>query len=184
MKINNICVFCGSNKNINEPYKSETEKLAKLLVKNNLTLVYGGANVGLMGVLSDTMMKNNGKVIGIIPKFMMLREIADTNITSLILVNTMAERKKRMIEESDAFIALPGGIGTLDEIFEVIALTQLNKIVKPCAFLNINGYYDKLIEFLEYAVSENFISSHIIKKLIITNTADVLLKKMLDISNI
>ncbi|MBN2641896.1 MAG: TIGR00730 family Rossman fold protein [Victivallales bacterium] len=151
-----ICVYCGSSPGNNELYLQTAEELGQVLALNNVGLVYGGASVGLMGRIADSVMKHGGEVIGIIPGHLK-KEVAHYGLTSLHEVNTMHERKKMMMDLSDAMIAMPGGLGTMEEIFEAATWSQLQLHTKPCGLLNVNGYYDKLLEFIDHAVNEGFI---------------------------
>ncbi|MBN2041800.1 MAG: TIGR00730 family Rossman fold protein [Spirochaetes bacterium] len=159
--MNKICVFCGSSCGNNPVYTEAAKELGRLFAANNITLIYGGAKVGIMGVLADEILEAGGKVTGIIPKFLRDSEVAHNDLTELILVTTMHERKDLMQKEADGFIAMPGGLGTIEEIFEMITWGQLNLHKKPCAFLNINGFYDLINGFLENAVKEGFIEKEI-----------------------
>lgn len=156
-KINKIAVFCGSQLGNAEDYSSSTRELAETLCEADVTLIYGGANIGLMGVLADQMLKNGGKVIGVMPKKLVDIEQAHTGLTDLHIVNTMNERKLVMGQLSDAFVLFPGGTGSLDEFFEMYTLTQLGYHNKPCAILNVNNYYDYLLKFLDHATAEGFL---------------------------
>ena len=156
-KIKNICVFCGSGLGANTKFSQDAEILGKYLADNNYKLIYGGANIGLMGILADAVMENGGTVLGIMPKHLVEKEVAHLNLNELIIVESMDERKNIMIEKSDAFISLPGGFGTFDELFEVLSLNQLGIIHKPCAILNVNGYYDYLLKQLEVCVNEKLL---------------------------
>ena len=156
-KIKNICVFCGSGLGANTKFSQDAEILGKYLADNNYKLIYGGANIGLMGILADAVMENCGTVLGIMPKHLVEKEVAHLNLNELIIVESMDERKNIMIEKSDAFISLPGGFGTFDELFEVLSLNQLGIIHKPCAILNVNGYYDYLLKQLEVCVNEKLL---------------------------
>jgi len=153
----NICVYCGSNPGRQEAYASAARELAKTLVESNLGLVYGGASVGIMGLIADTMLQLGGRAIGVIPEALMRKEIAHKSLTELHVTKSMHERKTLMAELSDGFIAMPGGIGTLEEIFEVWTWAQLGFHAKPCGLLNVAGYYDALTSFLEHAVTEQFV---------------------------
>src|SRR5690606_20357807 len=152
-----ICVFCGSSPGSDKEFAEETKKLAALFLKENIELVYGGGNIGLMGVIAGAMMEGGGKVTGIMPEFLMRREHADLEITKLILVQSMHERKAMMSELSNAFVILPGGIGTLEEFFEVWTWEQLRLHNKPIGVLNISGYYDDMIKFLDNSVEKSFL---------------------------
>ena len=156
-KMKRISVFCGSSSGNSIKYKNTAQKLATYLAENNLTLVYGGAYVGLMGEMADVALAKGGKVIGIIPKHLQDREVAHTNLTELRVVETMHQRKKMMEEISDAFIALPGGLGTTEEILEMLTWAQLNLHRKPCAFVNVNGYFNFLLSYLDTMVKEGFL---------------------------
>ncbi len=158
MEIRRVCVFCGSNDGSNPEFKTATTELAKLLTKKRIGLVYGGGNVGLMGALADAMMTESGEVIGVIPEALIAKEVAHRGLKDLRVVQTMHERKKLMSDLSDAFIALPGGFGTIEEIFEVITWGQLGIHQKPCGFLNVENFYGRLFDFLDEAVAERFIT--------------------------
>ena len=157
MKIKRICVFCGSSYGDKKEYIKTAAQLGHALVSQNICLVYGGGDVGLMGTIADTVCNNGGEVVGVIPRYLVNKEIAHKGIGDLRIVNSMHERKALMEAISDAFIAMPGGFGTLEEIFEAITWSQLGLHCKPCGFLNINGFYDKLFEFIDYVISEAFI---------------------------
>lgn len=149
--MSNICVFCASSVTKNVYIAEDCVKLAELIVQRGDTLVYGGAFVGLMGLLADTVLKNGGKAIGIMPKSLTSREIAKEGLTESYITSSMAERKELLIAKSDAFVILPGGFGTLDEFFEVVCLGSLGLCRKPIVILNSQNYYAKLLEFLQYA---------------------------------
>jgi len=152
-----LCVFCGSSKGAREIYVHATQQLGQELAKRQIELVYGGGNVGLMGVVADAVLKAGGHVIGVIPQQLMARELGHTGIQDLRIVKTMHERKALMAELADGFIALPGGIGTYEEFFEVLAWAQLGIHGKPCALLNVDGFYTPVLRLLDHAVEENFI---------------------------
>ncbi len=154
-----VCVFSGSSLGRISEYQNVAVQLGTLLAKRNLGLVYGGAAVGLMGAVADATIAAGGSVIGVIPQALVDHEVAHTGLTDLRVVGSMHERKALMAELSDAFIALPGGIGTLDEIFEVWTWTQLGTHAKPCAVLNVQGFYDRLLGFLNYVVDEAFLKT-------------------------
>jgi hypothetical protein len=151
-----ICVYCGSNVGYNKIYSEVAENFAKEIVKNDLTVVYGGGNVGIMKIISDTVINNGGKVIGIIPEFLNNHHLGNTRITELKIVPNMHTRKKTMFELSDYFVALPGGLGTFEEIIEVLTWKQLSLHNKPCALLNINNFYDYFMKMLQKSVDEGF----------------------------
>ena len=151
-----VCVFAGSNTGSHGDYAEAARSLARELTARGYTLVYGGGNVGLMGILAQTVMDQGGRVIGVIPEALMKREVADYSITDLRLVDSMHERKALMSELSDGVIALPGGLGTLEELFEMLTWSQLGIHGKPVALLNAAGYYDDLLTFLDQAVDNGF----------------------------
>lgn len=155
--LKSICVFCGSSAGLDPEYTRVAWQLGTLLAQQNITLVYGGAQVGLMGSVADAALASGGEVIGVIPRLLMDKELGHHDLTDLRVVNTMAERKEVMMSLSDAFIALPGGIGTLDELFEVWTTTQLGLQHKPCGLLNTLGYFDQLLSFLNRATHEGFL---------------------------
>lgn len=167
-----LCVFCGSSNGNNSAYTKAARQLANNLIQNDITLVYGGARVGLMGTLANHILEKGGRVIGIMPEFLIEKEVAHTGLTQLIQVSSMHERKERMQKISDGFIALPGGLGTVEEIFEMITWGQLNIHQKPCAFLNVNGYYDHIDNFLNNAVREGFIDKEYQDMIIIEDDPD------------
>lgn len=151
-----ICVFCGSNMGTREAYLAAARALAEEIAGRGLTLVYGGANVGLMGALADAALAAGGKVIGVMPKALVALEIEHEGLSAFHKVGSMHERKALMADLSDGFIALPGGVGTLEEIFEIWTWAQLGYHAKPIGFLNIAGYYDKLFAFLDHQSDERF----------------------------
>lgn len=152
-----ICVFCGSNVGARPEYRAEAWVLGEAIVRRGLTLVYGGGNIGLMGVLADAVLELGGEVIGVIPDSLMRKEVGHTGITDLRVVESMHERKAIMSDLSDAFIAMPGGLGTFEEFFEIVTWAQLGIHRKPCGLFNVEGYFDKLLEFLNHAVDEEFL---------------------------
>ena len=178
-KLNKIAVFCGSNHGIRQEYTEATNQLAKSLFDANISLVYGGANVGLMGVLANQMLELGGEVIGVLPQNLIEWEVAHRDITKLHIVPTMHERKVMMMNLADGFVMLPGGAGSLDEFFEVVTLAQLGLHKKPCGLLNTAGYYDLLISFLEHSVTEGFIKNGYRDLFMIENHPDQLLQRFL-----
>lgn len=152
-----ICVFCGSNPGQRPEYAEAARNLGALLAQRGLGLVYGGGNVGLMGIVADAAMKAGGNVIGIIPQALMRLEVGHRNVSELRVVGSMHERKAMMAELSDAFIALPGGIGTMEEIFEVWTWGQLGLHAKPAGFLDVGGFYGHLNAFLDHMTAEGFL---------------------------
>ena len=152
-----ICIFTGSRYGKSPEYAAVAVQLGRELVARGCGLVYGGGNVGLMNAIADTVLDSGGEVIGVIPNSLVSREVAHRGLTELRVVQSMHERKAVMAELSDGFIAMPGGIGTMEEIFEVLSWAQLGLHDKPCGLLNAAGYYDPLIQFLDHAVSADFI---------------------------
>lgn len=152
-----ICVYCGSSMGASPVYAEAARLLAQAMVNDNIALVYGGGNVGLMGVIADEVIRLGGEATGIIPKALMDKEVGHIGLTCLHIVKDMHERKAMMEDLSDGFIAMPGGIGTLEELFEVFTWSQLGLHDKPIGLLNVNGYYDGLIGFLEHVVAERFL---------------------------
>ena len=177
-----VCVFCGSNAGIRAEYGIAAQGLATVLARRGLGLVYGGGNVGLMGILADSMLEAGGEVIGVIPQSLVAKEVAHHGITELRVVDTMHQRKALMNELSDAFIALPGGFGTLDEFFEILTWSQLGIHGKPSGLLNVSGYYDSLLAMLDHAVAERLLRpAH--RALVIADTdADSLVQRLLAFS--
>lgn len=173
--IKKLCVFCGSKLGENIQYAQHAEILAELLVEHQITLVYGGASVGLMGKLADRMLQLGGDVIGVMPSFLVDKEVAHANLPTLHVVNTMAERKKLLMDLSDAFVMLPGGEGSLDEFFEVMVLAKLGMLKKPIGILNTENYYDFLLKFLNHSVKEKFITLANRDALIVANTPQQLI---------
>ncbi len=153
-----LCVFCGSSPGASVAYETAAKTLAVTLVDHNIGLVYGGASVGIMGTLADAVLLRGGQVLGVIPQTLVDLEVAHDGLTELKVVDNMHERKAVMADAADGFVALPGGLGTLEELFEVLTWSQLGFHQKPSGLLNVEGYYDGLLTFLEYAVSEQFVS--------------------------
>jgi len=153
----NICVFCGSSAGLNPVYADSARELGRLLAQKNYTLVYGGGNIGLMGIVADAVLESKGQVIGVIPDFLMQKEVGHTGLSKLEIVPSMHERKKRMADLSDAFITLPGGWGTLDETAEILTWKQLGLIHQPVGILNVNGFFDMLLKQLNLMVNDGFL---------------------------
>lgn len=173
--MNSICVFCGSSLGNDPIYKQIAQATGQAIAEQGLTLIYGGGRSGLMGVVADSAIQAGGQVIGVIPNALVDRELAHTGLTALHVVNDMHERKTKMAELADAFIALPGGAGTLEEIFEQWTWSQLGIHQKPCAFLNIDGFYDGLIQTIHDSVNRGFSQARFVEKLIVAdNIGDIL----------
>ncbi|MGZ5218977.1 MAG: LOG family protein [Chitinophagaceae bacterium] len=175
MPIHSLAVFCGSKNGNNPLYKQHTVQLGKLLAKHSITLVYGGGNVGIMGVVADEVMNNGGKVIGVIPKVLVEWERQHTGISELLVVDDMHIRKKKMYDLCDAAIILPGGFGTLDELFEMITWNQLSIHDKMIFILNSGGFYDHLIAHIRQMQEESFLYEEAQKRIIIINSPDELI---------
>ena len=173
-----VCVFCGSNAGIREEYRIAAQTLAEALARRGLGLVYGGGNVGLMGILADSMLQAGGEVIGVIPHSLVAKEVAHHGVTELRAVDTMHQRKALMNELSDAFIALPGGFGTLDEFFEILTWAQLGIHSKPSGLLNVSGYYDSLLAMLDHAVNERLLRPAHRELVIVDTDPDALLQRL------
>jgi uncharacterized protein (TIGR00730 family) len=154
-----ICVFCGSSSGSRPEYRAAAEELGAELVRRNIGLVYGGGNVGLMGMLSDSVLKAGGEAVGVIPENLMAREVGHNGLTKLHVVYSMHQRKALMADLSDAFIALPGGFGTLEEFCEIVTWSQLGLHAKPCGIINVHGYYSPLLAMFDHAVQERFLKA-------------------------
>lgn len=166
----NVCVFCGSSKGKNPVFADAARELGLLLAKNSHALVYGGGNVGLMGIVADTVMENRGEVFGIIPQFLLDREVGHNQITRLEVVQSMHQRKQRMADLANAFIALPGGWGTLEEVAEILTWRQLGLITQPVILLNIHGFFSPLIQQLQVMFEEEFVRKEHLPNLKIATT--------------
>lgn len=177
-EIHRIAVFCGSNAGARPDYAAGAKKLGRALAERGIGLVYGGSNVGLMAALADEMLDELGDVIGVIPKTLVEREVANKALSDLRIVETMHERKALMAELADGFIALPGGIGTLEEFFETWSWAQLGMHRKPCGLLNVAGYFTPLLEFLDRSVSEKFVRQVHREMVIVDDDAPRLLDRM------
>lgn len=174
----NITVFCGSNSGFRNAYAEAARDLARLFVEQNIRLIYGGGNVGLMGIIADEVMRAGGRVIGIIPDSLDKKEVGHRAISELRVVDSMHERKAQMAELADGFIAMPGGIGTFEEFFEILTWAQLGFHEKPCAVLNIAGYYDGLLALCDTAVSEGFLRPAHRQLILEDSNPEILLEKM------
>jgi uncharacterized protein (TIGR00730 family) len=173
-----VCVFCGSSPGARPAYAEATAEVARLLVGEGIGVVYGGGHVGLMGVLADTAMSAGAEVIGVMPQGLVDREIGHTGITELRVVGSMHERKALMADLADAFIALPGGAGTLEELFEVYTWAQLGLHDKPCGLLDVEGYFSGLVDFLDHAVSERFLREEHRAMLIVESDPRTLIERL------
>lgn len=176
MKI--ICVFCASGIGKDPMYGTAAFELGSKLAEIEIGVVYGGAKVGVMGRLAEGVLSKNGKIVGIIPDFLKKKEIAHQGLTELVTVSSMHERKALMQEKSDGFIALPGGFGTMEELFEILTWGQLGLHRKPIGILNVNGYYDSLIELIDRMVTEELLRDDFKKMLLISDSIDELIQMM------
>tara|TARA_R100001198_G_C5195363_1_gene186445 strand:- start:105 stop:695 length:591 start_codon:yes stop_codon:yes gene_type:complete len=176
--LDKICVFCGSSDGNDLAITDAAVKLGEIFAERNITLVYGAAKIGVMGTIAKSVLDNSGKVIGIIPNFLKKKEVVHLGLTELITTQNMHERKLKMHEQSDGFIALPGGMGTLEELFEIITWLQLGLHQKPIGLLNINGFYNDLIKMLETMVRKGFLSMDNYNLLLVYSDINRLLKKM------
>ncbi|MBU2651511.1 MAG: TIGR00730 family Rossman fold protein [Bacteroidetes bacterium] len=176
----NICVFCGSSRGYRGVYAEAAAGFAEALAQEGLDLVYGGANIGLMKVVADKVLEMEGKVYGVMPRDLAGKEIAHEGITEMHIVETMSQRKERMAAMSDAFVVLPGGVGTLDELFEVLSWNQLGIMKKPVGILNVAGFYDHLVHFLEHALEEKFLRQEHSRNLVVEVDPGLLIKKLRD----
>lgn len=177
-KIKSLCVYCGSSLGISPVYTEAAQSLAANLVANNIALVYGGGHVGLMGKIADAVLQAGGQVTGVIPQALMVPEVSHDHLTELIVVNDMHERKAMMAELSDGFIAMPGGIGTLEELFETLTWVQLGFHEKPVGLLNPAGFFDGLINFIAHLVEQGFLKPEHARLLITDTNATSLLQKL------
>jgi uncharacterized protein (TIGR00730 family) len=175
MTVKRLCVFCGSSPGNNPAYSAVAASLGKLLAERRIGVVYGGASIGVMGALADAAQAAGGEVIGVIPHALVEWEVAHTGLADLRIVSSMHERKALMAELSDGFIALPGGIGTLEELFEVWTWAQLGSHGKPCAVLNVRGFYDRLLGFLDFVESEGFLRQMHRSMLLVSETPEGLM---------
>lgn len=173
-----ICIYCGANEGNSPLYAESAELCGRILASRDLTLIYGGGNIGLMGRVADAALAANGKVIGVIPEALMNLELGHKGVTELIVVNSMHDRKQRMADLADGFIALPGGIGTLEELIEVFTWLQLNFHHKPVGLLNVGNYYAPLIALLKHMEDEGFLLPSQHEMLLVDDNIDQLLDRM------
>jgi uncharacterized protein (TIGR00730 family) len=173
-----LCVFCGSNRGVNPVYTAAAEQVGQELARRNISLVYGGGNVGLMGVLADAVLRAGGQVIGVIPETLMAKEVGHRGLSDLRIVKTMHERKALMADLADGFVALPGGVGTFEEFFEVVTWAQIGLHSKPCGLLNVEGFYDPLLRLLDHSIEEGFIRASHRSLVVVQSEFTVLLDEM------
>lgn len=177
-KLHSITIFCGSSAGNDAQYAEIAYQLGQFLAKNKITLIYGGAKLGLMGAVADGCLQSGGKAIGVLPHFLSSKEIAHSHLTELILVDTMHERKTKMHELSDGFIALPGGFGTFEELFEILTWAQLGLHKKPIGLLNINDFYTPLLDMIDNMVAKELLKPINRDMLLVENDMDALFQKM------
>lgn len=175
-----ICIFCGSSKGNNEVYAAVAKDLGKLMAEKQIDLVYGGGKVGLMGTIADAVLESGGKAYGVIPQHLVDKEVAHIGLTELFIVNTMHQRKEKMYDLSGAFIAMPGGFGTLDEFCEIITWSQLGFHQKPMAFLNTAGYFDHLLKHFSYSVEAGFVRKDHFHQIQVESNPHKLLNQIVD----
>jgi len=173
-----ICVFCGSSPGARREYVQAARQLGRVLAERNLSLVYGGSNVGVMGEVANAALQEGGEVIGVIPEKIAKKGVAHTNLSQLHVVDSMHERKSMMADLADAFIALPGGLGTIEEFFEVLTWAQLGIHRKPCGLLDVCRYYNKLLDFLDHAVSQRFLKKEHRSMVLVAETPEMLLQQL------
>lgn len=178
MTIRRLCVFCGSKVGIDERYRVAAVELGRLLVREKIGLVYGGGSIGLMGVIADAVLAEEGEVVGVIPESLANEELLHPRVADMRVVATMHARKALMAELSDAFVAMPGGFGTFEEFFEVVTWSQLGLHRKLTGLLNVGGYYDPLVRLVDHAVQEGFIKPKHRSLLVIEERPDVLLSRL------
>ena len=174
----NICVFCGSSMGFDKRYEEAAARLGEVLAENGCTLYYGGGSVGLMNVIANKMLERGCEVVGVMPDFLLAHEIGHSGVTKMIPTKTMAERKDILMRESDAFIAMPGGFGTLDEFSEVVVADQLRLMEKPIALYNTLGYYDDLVKWIDRGVRDGFIRGDHNRNIIVSDDPKELFAKM------
>jgi uncharacterized protein (TIGR00730 family) len=176
--MNRIAVFCGSSIGFKDVYENDAKKVGKYFARNNIGLVYGGGKIGMMGAIADTIIKNNGEVIGVIPNLLRHEEVAHTEITRMIVTKKMSKRKVRISKMVDGYIALAGGFGTLDEIFEALTLGQLGIENKPIGILNTNGFFNHVLLQLDHMVNEGFLKQNNRDMILVNNNIEDLIDSM------
>jgi uncharacterized protein (TIGR00730 family) len=172
-----LCVYCGANAGVSPAYAGQARLLARAMVEANLALVYGGGNVGLMGIIADEVLRLGGEVTGVIPTALVEREVGHTGLTRQFIVKDMHERKAMMAQLADGFIAMPGGLGTLEELFEMLTWSQLGIHRKPVGLLNMNGFYDGLVSFVSHARGEGFVRPQHAEMMLVENDPAALLRR-------
>ncbi len=177
-EIKKVCVYCGSSSGSDPVYREVTERLGHYLAEQKISLIYGGAKIGLMGALADAVLAGDGEVVGVIPHHLVALEVSHTALTSLITVDSMHARKHQLAELADAFIALPGGIGTTEELLEMLTWLQLKLHAKPVGLLNTNGYYDHLLSFLDHMTTTGFLKKEHRAMLMVAEKPETLFDQM------
>jgi uncharacterized protein (TIGR00730 family) len=172
-------VYCGANAGASPRFAEQARVLAKALVERNLALVYGGGNVGLMGIIADEVLRLGGEVTGVIPTALVEREVGHTGLTRQFIVKDMHERKAMMAQLSDGFIAMPGGLGTLEELFEMLTWAQLGIHSKPIGLLNVDGYYDSLVAFIRHATAQGLVRPQHAELMLVESAPDTLLRRLM-----
>lgn len=180
LPIKSLCIYCGSSPGRLDVYAQAADSLAEAMVRRNIRLVYGGASIGIMGRVADRVLKLGGQAVGVIPKALAHKEVAHHGLTELHVTHSMHERKMLMAELSDGFIALPGGIGTLEELFEIWTWAQLGLHQKPCGLLNVAGFYNALIQFLDHVLAEQFVKNHHHALLMVESQPEALLERLVN----
>jgi uncharacterized protein (TIGR00730 family) len=178
--VKSICVYCGANAGVSPRYAEEARHLARAMVEANLSLVYGGGNVGLMGVIADEVLRLGGEVTGVIPTALIEREVGHTGLTRQFIVKDMHERKAMMAQLADGFIAMPGGMGTLEELFEMLTWSQLGIHAKPVGLLNVDGFYDSLVGFIHHAKGQGFIKPQHAELMMVESSPAALLQRFIN----
>lgn len=178
MRFSSVCVFCGSQSGVRPEYVEAARELVRVLVAHDVSLVYGGGHVGMMGSIADHALALGGKVTGVIPEHLMRPEVAHKGLTELVVVDSMHARKRAMADRSDAFIVLPGGYGTLEEMFEMLTWLQLQLQSKPVGIVNVEGYFDLLLEFIRHGAREGFIRQEHWDLLIVEHSPALLLERL------
>lgn len=175
LEMRRVCVFAGSSSGLQPVYRDAAEALGDLLAASGIGLIYGGAKVGLMGAVADAVLSRGGEVTGVIPSALVAREVAHAGLTDLRVVASMHERKALMADLADGFIALPGGWGTLEEFFEVLTWGQLGLHQKPCGLLNVNGYFERLLSFIEHSIDQGFVRREYRSMILVSDSPEALL---------
>lgn len=175
----NICVFCGSGVGNNPSHAHAARELGVLMARSGHTLIYGGGNIGLMGIIADSVLENRGKAIGVIPDFLMKKEVGHTGLTQLEIVPSMHERKRRMADMADGFLVLPGGWGTLDETAEILTWKQLGLIHQPVGLLNLNGFFDSLLAQMAVMVKEGFLKQENLDTVVVADSPQKILNAII-----